>query len=94
LYADVSKFKVEFEKEVLIQDGAFSSPPFSLFPSPSADFPRSADYGKDVYLFDGLRKDENDVEFYYKEFCYKSVNIDSHDEKGSFLSFPLTFFAH
>jgi hypothetical protein len=61
--------------------------PLQVLTSPS-------DYGKDVYLFDGLRKDENDVEFYFKEFCYKSVNIDSHDEKGSSPSFPHTFFAH
>ncbi|GAA6010834.1 uncharacterized protein JCM10292_006027, partial [Rhodotorula paludigena] len=41
LYADVSKFKVKYNKEVLVHD----------------------EKGKDVFLFDGIKKDSNDREF-------------------------------
>ncbi|KAG0653198.1 hypothetical protein C6P46_003467, partial [Rhodotorula mucilaginosa] len=27
--------------------------------------------GQNVFLFDGIKKDVNDKEFYYEEFCYK-----------------------
>ncbi|PRQ70081.1 hypothetical protein AAT19DRAFT_11734 [Rhodotorula toruloides] len=31
--------------------------------------------GKAVFLFDGIKKDINNREFYYEEFCYKQFNI-------------------
>ncbi|GAA5859588.1 hypothetical protein JCM9279_002247, partial [Rhodotorula babjevae] len=37
------------------------------------------DKGKDVFLFDGIKKDSNDKEFYYEEFCYKQFNLKQHD---------------
>ncbi|KPV77240.1 uncharacterized protein RHOBADRAFT_42454 [Rhodotorula graminis WP1] len=37
------------------------------------------DKGKDVFLFDGIKKDSNDKEYYYEEFCYKQFNLKQHD---------------
>ncbi|BGO97305.1 hypothetical protein RTBOTA2_001933 [Rhodotorula toruloides] len=39
-----------------------------------------------VYLADGTRKDENNVEFYYEEFCYKQYKVDQHDADYSKVS--------
>ncbi|BGP18888.1 hypothetical protein JCM10213_003013 [Rhodosporidiobolus nylandii] len=39
------------------------------------------DYGKDVYVNDGYKKDENNVLFYFKEFCYKDFNFAEHNEE-------------
>ncbi|GAA5883471.1 hypothetical protein JCM8547_005210, partial [Rhodosporidiobolus lusitaniae] len=43
------------------------------------------------FFFDSFKKDENDVEFYYREFCYKDFSFDKHDENGAspFSSFSL-----
>ncbi|EMS22021.1 uncharacterized protein RHTO_01236 [Rhodotorula toruloides NP11] len=57
LYADVSKYKVKYAKEVLAKDAA----------------------GKAVFLFDGIKKDINNREFYYEEFCYKQFNVAEHN---------------
>ncbi|BGO98192.1 hypothetical protein NBRC10513v2_001285 [Rhodotorula toruloides] len=35
--------------------------------------------GKAVFLFDGIKKDINNREFYYEEFCYKQFNIAEHN---------------
>ena len=43
--------------------------------------PRSAK-GQNVFLFDGIKKDVNDKEFYYEEFCYKQFNVKQHEENG------------
>lgn len=45
-----------------------------------------ADSGKDVFLFDGIKKDSNDKEYYYEEFCYKQFNFKQHDSDGASLS--------
>ncbi|GAA5921073.1 hypothetical protein JCM6882_006329, partial [Rhodosporidiobolus microsporus] len=41
---------------------------------------RRADKGTDVFIFDGFLKDAEDVEFYFREFCYKDFNFDAHKE--------------
>lgn len=38
--------------------------------------------GQNVFLFDGIKKDVNDKEFYYEEFCYKQFNVKQHTENG------------
>ncbi|BGP29656.1 hypothetical protein JCM10296v2_001395 [Rhodotorula toruloides] len=35
--------------------------------------------GKAVFLFDGIKKDIDNREFYYEEFCYKQFNIAEHN---------------
>ncbi|GAA5918638.1 hypothetical protein JCM8208_002086, partial [Rhodotorula glutinis] len=40
------------------------------------------DKGKDVFLFDGIKKDSNDKEYYYEEYCYKQFNLKQHDSDG------------
>ncbi|GAA5957207.1 hypothetical protein JCM10213_009160 [Rhodosporidiobolus nylandii] len=40
------------------------------------------DYGKDVFIFDGFKKDENDVESYYREFCYKDFKFKKHNKEA------------
>ncbi|GAA6010055.1 uncharacterized protein JCM10292_001382 [Rhodotorula paludigena] len=37
----------------------------------------------DVFLRDGLKKDVNDQEFYYEEFCYKQFGVKEHNSKVS-----------
>ncbi|GAA5871222.1 hypothetical protein JCM8547_007228 [Rhodosporidiobolus lusitaniae] len=59
LYADVDKHKVQFAKEIKIQDK----------------------YGKDVFFFDSFKKDENDIEYYVKSYCYKDLKIDKQHTK-------------
>ncbi|BGP22382.1 hypothetical protein Rt10032_c07g3152 [Rhodotorula toruloides] len=39
-----------------------------------------------VYLADGTRKDENNVEFYYEEFCYKQYKLKDHEADYSKVS--------
>ena len=45
--------------------------------------PARADKGKDVFLFDGIKKDSNDKEFYYEEFCYKQFSYKEHNANGA-----------
>jgi hypothetical protein len=39
-------------------------------------------HGKSVFLLDGLKKSENDVEFYFREWCYKDLNVSTHDSNS------------
>ncbi|BGP45580.1 hypothetical protein JCM10450v2_001399 [Rhodotorula kratochvilovae] len=39
--------------------------------------------GADVFLFAAVKKDINDVEFYYEEFCYKQTRVKEHNSKVS-----------
>ena len=52
----------------------------------STTTPRSAAGNSDVFLFANLKKDYQDKEYYYEEFCYKQMHQKEHNSKGASLS--------
>lgn len=91
----IDYFKVKNAQEVLLSDSKASLPPTEMEEAAPADTrplppppPPSAATGGQVFLSDGLKKDYQDKEYYYEEFCYKQYKAREHSNDGASRPLP------